>query len=87
MRKSSRPGDGDQDLTIAVREAEGVVREITGDNRFKGHQHYKFQAEFDDADGERLWGGEASAGVAFQIGQSRYFIFQGYTCQILWILF
>ena len=70
MRESSL--DGDQDLTMFMREVEEVVREIMSDSRFKGHQHYKFEAEFDDEDRKRLWGGEASAGVAFQIGQIRY---------------
>ena len=51
-----------------MREVEEVVREIMGDSRLKGHQQYKFEAEFDDADGELLWGEEASADVAVQIG-------------------
>ena len=53
-----------------------------GDSRFEGHQHYKFEAEYDNEDGERLWGhwgGEASAGVAFQIGQIRYSTYHRYT--------
>ena len=81
MRESSR--DGDQDLTMFMREVEEVVREIMGDSRLKGCQHYKFEAEFDDADGELLWGGEASAGVAFQVGQIRCFIYHGFTCHML----
>ena len=76
MRESSL--DGDQDLTMFIREVEEVVREIMGDSRFEGHQHYKFEAEYDNEDGERLWGGEASAGVAFQIGQIRYSIYSRY---------
>jgi len=54
-----------------MREVEDVVREIMEDTRFKGHQHYRFEAELDEK-GERLFGGEASAGVSFQIGQIRY---------------
>ena len=65
-----------------MREVEKVVREIMGDSCFEGHQYYKFEAEYDDEDGERLWGGEASAGVAFQIGQIRYSIYHGYTCHM-----
>jgi hypothetical protein len=38
---------------------------------FKGNQHYKFEMDLDEA-GKRLFGGEANAGVAFQIGQLRY---------------
>ena len=49
MRESSLPGDGDQDLTMFMREVGGSC--------FKGYQRYKFEAEFDDADGERLCGG------------------------------
>ncbi len=75
MRESSM--DGDQDLTMFMREVEEVVREIMGDSRLKGNQHYKFEAEF-DADGERLWGGGGTAGVAFQIGQIRYIIYNRY---------
>ena len=40
MRESSR--DGDQDLTMFMREVEEVVREIMGDAHFKGNQGYKF---------------------------------------------
>ena len=36
MRVSSR--DGDQDLSMWMREVEEVVREIMGDTRFAGHQ-------------------------------------------------
>jgi hypothetical protein len=35
------------------------------DSRFKEHQHYRFEMEVDTNDGECLWGGKASAGVAF----------------------
>ena len=39
--------DGDQDLTMFMQEVEDVVREIMEDTRFKGHQHYRFEAELD----------------------------------------
>jgi hypothetical protein len=68
MRESSR--DGDQDLTMFMREVEEVVREIMGDPNFKGNQSYKFEANWRRR--ETVMGGEASAGVAFQIGQIRY---------------
>ena len=48
MHESSK--DGDQDLIMFMREVEELVREIMGDSRFKGHQHYKFEAEFDDTE-------------------------------------
>ena len=77
----------DQDLTMFMREVEDVVREIMEDSRFNGHQHYKFEAEFDE-NGELLFGGEASAGVSFQIGQIRYIlcIYQINKVYILYIL-
>jgi hypothetical protein len=52
------------------------VREIMEDPIFKGNQNYKFEMDPDKA-GKRLYGGEANAGVAFQIGQLRY-IFSKY---------
>ena len=54
MRESSR--DGDQDLTMFMREVEEVVREIMGDPNFKGCQSYKFEVELGEG-GKRLWGG------------------------------
>ena len=38
---------------------------------FKGNQNFSFELDVDAA-GQRLFGGEANAGVAFQIGQLRY---------------
>ena len=63
--------DGDQDLNLWVRELEDVVREIMEDPVFKGNQNFSFEMDV-DADGKRLFGSEANAGVAFQIGQLRY---------------
>jgi hypothetical protein len=65
------PADGDQDLNFWTREMEDVVREIMEVHVFKGNQNYKFEMDLDEA-GNRLFGGEANAGVAFQIGQLRY---------------
>ena len=45
---------------MSMQEVEEVVKEIMGDSRFEGYQHF-------------CGGGEASAGVAFQIGQFRCF--------------
>ena len=50
MRESSL--DGHQDLTMFMQEVKEVVREIMGDSRFEGHQHYKFESEYDNEDGE-----------------------------------
>ena len=71
MRESD--ADGDQDLHLWARELEDVVREILEDPVFKGNQNFKFEMDLDEA-GKRLFGGEANAGVAFQIGQLRYVI-------------
>ena len=74
MRESNL--DGDQDLNFWTREIEDLVREIMEDPIFKGNQNYKFETDLDKA-GKRLYGGEANAGLAFQIGQLRY-IFSKY---------
>ena len=71
MRESD--ADGDQDLNLWLREFEDVVQEIMEDPIFKGNQNFKFEIYLDAA-GKRLFGGEANAGVAFQIGQLRYVI-------------
>jgi hypothetical protein len=68
------PADGDQDLNAWFRELEDVVREIMEDPVFKGNQKYSFEMDLDEA-GKRLYGGEANAGLAFQIGQLRYILF------------
>ena len=67
------PADGDQDLNAWFRELEDVVREIMEDPIFKGNQKYSFEMDLDEL-GKRLYGGEANAGVAFQIGQLRYIL-------------
>jgi len=68
MRVNSR--DGDQDLSMWMRDVEEVVREIMRDERFKGHQKFRFEASLED-NGERVYGGEANEAVSFQIGQIR----------------
>ena len=68
MRVNSR--DGDQDLSMWMRDVEEVVREIMGDERFKGLQNFSLEACLDD-DSQRVYGGEANTGVSFQIGQIR----------------
>jgi hypothetical protein len=65
------PADGDQDLNVGMRELDDIVREIMEDPIFKGNQNFQFDMDLDEF-GNRLFGGEANAGVAFQIGQLRY---------------
>ena len=59
--------DEDQDLNFWSRDLDDLVREIMEDPIFKGNQNFKFEMDMDEA-GKRLFGGEAKAGVAFQIG-------------------
>jgi hypothetical protein len=68
MRESE--ADGDQDLHLWACEMEDVAREIMEDPVFKDNQNFKFEMDLDEA-GKLLFGGEANAGVAFQIGQLR----------------
>ena len=52
-----------------------MVKEVARENIVDPHfQHYRFEMEVDADDRERLLGGggEASSGVAFQIGKLRY---------------
>ncbi len=49
---------------------EDLVREIMEDIMFKGNQNFHFEMDMDEL-GRRLFGGEANAGVSFQIGQLR----------------
>ncbi len=67
--------DGDQDLNLWIREVEDVCREIImmEDPLFKGNQNFHFEMDLDEL-GKRIFGGEANAGVSFQIGQLRYIL-------------
>ena len=65
------PANGDQDPKAWMRELEDVIREIMEDPVFKGNQSFSFEMDVDGA-GNRLFCGEANAGVPFQIGQLRY---------------
>ncbi len=67
----SSAADGGQDLNLWTRELVDLVRETMEDPVFKGNQNFSFEMDVDAA-GQRLFGGEANAGVAFQIGQLRY---------------
>ncbi len=54
-----------------MHELEDVVREIMEDPIFKGNQNFHFEMDLAEL-GKRLFGGQANAGVSFQIGQLRY---------------
>ena len=60
MRVNSR--DGDQDLSMWMRDVEEAVREIMHDERFKGHKNFSFEASLED-NGKRVYGGQANAVV------------------------
>ncbi len=66
--------DGDQDLNLWIRELEDLYREIMEDPLIKGNPNLHFEMDLDDL-GERMFGGEANAGVSFQIAQLRYVLF------------
>jgi hypothetical protein len=71
MRESDL--DGDQDLTLWLRSLEEVLREVLGDDRMAGHQHFCFEMQTND-DGEREFGlnfGASNSAVSFQIAQVR----------------
>jgi hypothetical protein len=66
MRESEL--DGDQDLTLWLRSLEEVLREVLGDERMAGHQHFSFETVVDKESGEREFGPSNSA-VSFQLAQ------------------
>ena len=67
MRESDL--DGDQDLTLWIRSIKDVLREVLGDDRMAGHQHFSFEMQTNE-DGEREFGASNGA-VSFQIAQVR----------------
>ena len=80
------PADGDQDLNLWIREVEDLVREIMEDPIFKGNQNFHFEMDMDEL-GRRLFGGEANAGVSFQIGQLRYIqLLEWYILDCTWYI-
>lgn len=68
MRESEL--DGDQDLTFWIRSLEEVLREVLGDDRMAGHQHFSFEMMVNEESGEREFGPSNSA-VSFQLAQVR----------------
>ena len=67
MRESDQ--DGDHDLTLWIRSLEEVLKEVLGDDRMAGHQHFSFEMHTNE-DGEREFGASNGA-VSFQIAQLR----------------
>jgi hypothetical protein len=61
-------GDGPQVLELFARPVEMVLRELIGDLRLAGHQHFAFH-EYKDTHGNRLFAGDANGDVSFQLAQ------------------
>ena len=67
MRESN--SDGDQDLILWLRSLEEVLKEVIGDERMEGHQHFSFEMS-ETLDGKREFGASNGA-VSFQIAHLR----------------
>ena len=65
-----KDGDGPQVLELFARPVEKVLRELIGDLRLAGHQHFAFH-EYKDPHGNRLFAGDANGSVSFQLAQIR----------------
>ena len=63
-----KDGDGPQVLELFARPVEKVLRELIGDMRLAGHQHFAFN-EYKDPHGNRLFAGDANGSVSFQLAQ------------------
>jgi hypothetical protein len=63
-----KDGGGPQVLELFVRPVEKVLRDLIGDLRLAGHQHFAFH-EYKDPQGNRLLAGDANRSVSFQLAQ------------------
>ena len=63
-----KDGDGPQVFELFARPVEKVLRELMGDLRLAGHQHFAFH-EYKDPHGNRLFDGDANGSVSFQLAQ------------------
>jgi hypothetical protein len=63
-------GDGNQKLELFKRPVEKVLRELVGDIRLAGCQHFAFK-EYLDPHGNRLFAGHSNGSVSFQLAQIR----------------
>ncbi len=62
--------DGAQDLNFWMRDFEEVIRELVADERFAGHQHFRFEITRNKA-GERVLG-PSNGAMSFQIAQEKF---------------
>ena len=63
-------GDGEQNPELFIRPAEKVLRELIGDVRLSGSQHFAFN-EYKDPHGNRLFAGHSNGSLSFQLAQIR----------------
>ena len=66
-------GDGPQNPELFMRPVEKVLRELVGDMRLAGHQHFAFH-EYKDPRGNRIFAGDANGSVSFQLAQTSGFL-------------
>ena len=65
-----KEGDGHQEIKLFTRDVEKVLRELLGDIRLAGNQHFEFK-EYKDSKGNRIFSCESNGSVSFQKGQIR----------------
>ncbi len=63
-------GDGPQDNTFVKRKVSKVFMELLSDERMAGHQHFGFKLST-DANGDRVFGGDANGSLTFELAQIR----------------
>ena len=54
-----KEGDGDQEVKLFTRDVEKVLRELLGDIRLAGNQHFEFK-ESKDSKGNRIFSCESN---------------------------
>jgi len=65
-----KEGDCHQEIKLFSRDVEKVLRELLGDIRLAGNQHFEFK-EYKDSKGNIIFSCESNGSDSFQIGQIR----------------
>jgi hypothetical protein len=65
-----KQGDGPQELKMYKLSLEKVMKNMFGDIRLEGHQHYSFQ-EYKNAKGQRMYACEGNGSLSFQLTQAQ----------------
>ncbi len=60
----------DQDLLFWLRSLKDVLREVLGDDRMEGRQHFQFEISVDEDGHQEL--GASNGAVSFEIAQIRF---------------